>query len=127
MRTLGEEIESQGFDLTVTHRDGTTGLVVEKTPYIMRVDNRVRYWERPAGSGNLFNKKGDPCGRWDKTKPEGQRYDAKAKHVAFTPPETLDSKLRRESLEKDAQIAALQKEISSIKGEATQGKAAKGS
>lgn len=123
MRTLGEEAAVQGFDLKVTHRDEKSGAVVETNPYVLRVcgttgsSEKTRYWERPAGSGNLFDKKGQPCGRWDSTKPEGQRYIKGAAHVEWTPPETKDQKIIRSLSEKDLRIAELEKELAAINAE----------
>lgn len=118
MRTLQEEIESQGFNLRVTYRDEKSGVVVDKDPYILRVADRARYWERPVGSGNLFDKKGNPVGRWDVNKPEGKRFLKGEPHVAFEKPLTQDQKLARELVEKSARIETLEKELSLIKGEA---------
>lgn len=123
----GQEAEEKdekpkGFDLTVTRRHPKTGLIESSDPYILRViaggEGKVRVYERPAGSGNLWDKKGEPCGRWDKSKPEGERFVKDAKHIAWAPPESSDQKLARESAEKDIRIAELEKELASIRVEA---------
>ena len=123
MRTLAEEFEAQGFDLQVTHRDEKTGVVVRKNPYVLRVvqapdGGKSRYWERPVGSGNLFDKKGNPIGRWEKDPKSGKgRFIASAEHVEFTPPETDDQKLARSVVERDVRIAELEKELANIRNE----------
>lgn len=115
------DLKPKGFDLTVTHRHPKTGLVTHTDPYILRViasgDGKVRVWERPAGSGNLWDKHNKPCGRWDKSKPEGERYLKDAEHIAWTAPETSDAKVARESAEKDVKIAELEKELAAIRAE----------
>lgn len=130
MRTLGEEIKKQGFDLTVNHRDEKTGLITHSDPYILRVvagqgSEKNRYWERPVGSGNLWDKKGNPCGRWDMSLPVGKRYVADAAHVAFERPLTGDQLLARDLMAKDAENAALRAEIAAIKKESAPAKVAK--
>lgn len=112
-----EEFKPKGFDLKVTHRDEKTGLVTHKNPYTMKViasadGGKSRIFERPVGSGNLWNKKGDPIGRYVDGK-----WDKKAEHVAFTPPETEDQKLAKTVITKDARIAELERELASIKAE----------
>ncbi len=107
--------------LKVTYHDRRTGLVAKKDPYILRVvgegGNRTQYFERPAGSGNLFNYDGDPIGRWDASKPEGERFIAKAAHVEFVMPETDDEKLARTLATKDVRINELEAELRAIKAE----------
>lgn len=121
MRTLAEEVKAQGFDLKVTHRDDKTGLVLHTDPYIMRVigEERARVFERPVGSGNLFNKKNEPCGRWVKDEKGKGTWDKKAEHIAFVKPPTADEKLAQSVLEKDSRIAELEKELAAIRGEAS--------
>ena len=114
--------QTKGFDLLVTQRDEHTGLVTNTDPYIYRVTSvegggRAKYWERPEGSGNLFSMKGTPVGRWDATKPEGQRFIKDAPHIAFTPPQTEDQKLRSALLAKDAKVSALEAELAAVKAE----------
>lgn len=112
-----EEFKPKGFDLKVTHRDEKTGLITRKNPYKMRVTatsdgGKSRTFERPVGSGNLWNKKGEPAGRFVDGK-----WDKKAEHVAFIPPETEDQKLAKTVITKDARIAELERELASIKAE----------
>lgn len=116
------EVTEKGFDLVVTRRHPKTGLIVSSDPYTLRTvksgDGKMFLYERPAGSGNLWNKQGEAVGRWDKTKPEGERFMDKAAHVAWVPPETADQKLARSVVEKDAKIAELEKEMAAIRAEA---------
>lgn len=114
-----EKEVKKGFDLTVTHRDQKSGAVTHTTPYTLRVvaaadGGRTSIWERPANSGNIFDKKGVPSGRWVKDKNGKGKYDPEAAHIAYVPPETNDQKLAREMVEKDARIAALEKELAEI-------------
>lgn len=124
MRRAVEQIEEdetpKGFDLKVTHRHPRTGLITHTTPYILRVIGesggaKARVWERPAGSGNLWDKHNQPIGRWDKTKPEGERFVKDAEHIAWAAPETSDQKLARSVVEKDVRIQELERELASIR------------
>ena len=128
-----EEVFQQGFDLQVTHRDEKTGLVMSSNPYTLRVlqdkdGGKMRLWERPIGSGNLWDKKGNPIGRWlvDESTKRGKFIKGEP-HTAFTPPPTEDQKLARSLTEKDSRIAALEKELQSMKLEKVESKKQKGS
>lgn len=117
------------FDIKVTHRDERTGLITHKTPYILRVSGaegggKTRTWERPPGSGNLFDKKGNPVGRRVKDAQGRWSTDPKAEHVAFVPPLTEDQKLSRSVVEKDQRISALEAELASLRVEADKKSAA---
>lgn len=116
-----EEEKEQGFPLRVTYRNMRTGMVEKTDPYVLRIigedGGRQQLWERPAGSGNLFNAQGEPVGRWDAKKPEGQRFLKGEEHIKWTAPETADQKLAREYAIKDARIVELEKELLSIKTE----------
>lgn len=115
--------EKKGFDLTVTHRDEKTGLITHTTPYVLRVcgeqgsDQKARYWERPKGSGNLFDKHNNPIGRWitEEKVIKGKRvnagkYDPDAAHIEWHPPMTVDQIIAQEN-------AALKAELASLKAE----------
>jgi hypothetical protein len=115
-----QSAEDEGFSLRVTYRDEKSGQVTHKDPYILRVlgEERRKVWERPVGSGNLWNKKGEAIGRWvvdPKTK-KGKFVEG-AKHVEFVPPMTEDQKLAKSLIEKDVKIAELEKELALIKAE----------
>jgi hypothetical protein len=123
--SLREQNAPQGFDLRVTFRDDKTGQVTHTNPYTMRVvaaadGGKTRIFERPVGSGNMWNKKGEPIGRW-----EGGKFLAGEKHLAFTLPETKDQILARSVVEKDNHIAQLERELASIRNEAQPKVAAK--
>lgn len=113
----------KGFDFTVHHRDERTGEVVKTTPYTLRISSdgsangRTRLLERPPGSGNIFNKKGDPIGRWEKDAKGKGTFKPDAPHIEFAAPETEDQKLSRAVLEKDSRISALEAELAAIKAE----------
>lgn len=122
--------EPKGFDLTVTHRDPQTGLITKVDPYIKRVsavtgsNERSRMWERPAGSGNLFDKQGNAIGRWiyeDKMVHgklvRGGKYDPDAKHIEWAPPLTADQKVAQENAALKAELAARDLEIKKLQGE----------
>lgn len=120
-----EEIDN---GLKVTYRNMKTGMVEKTDPYILRIvgEERTQLWERPAGSGNLFDrpKDGVAIGRWiyEEKMVKGRKiktghYDEKAEHVKWNPPLSDDQKLARSVAEKDAQIEALRKELDGIKAE----------
>lgn len=119
------ESARQLFDLVVTHRDPKTGLVTKQTPYILRVcgeqgsDQRSRMWERPAGSGNVFDRENNPVGRWiyedqviQGKKVRIGKHDPKAAHIEWAPPLTEDQKIAQENATLKAEIAALKAEQS---------------
>lgn len=118
--------KQKGFDLVVTRRDDKTGLIIEKNPYKLIViaaadGGKMRLWERPAGSGNIWNKHGEQAGRYVRELKAGKwtsKYDPEAKHVEFKVPETSDQILAKSLVAKDAQIEALKKELASIKQDA---------
>lgn len=123
-------MKEHGFDLTVTHRDPKTGAVVRTDPYVMTVmqsdSGRIRVFERPPGSGNLYDKRGQPCGRWEKDEEGKKVYNAKAEHKVWAPPETQDQKLARqvrEYAEENERLkqALAEKEVKSIKAEQSGG------
>lgn len=109
--------EQKGFDLTVTHRDPKSGAVTKKNPYTLRVigqgaNGKTQLWERPVGSGNLWNKAGEPIGRWE----DGKFCEGVA-HVTFVPAETENVKFARTANEQAAKIAQLERELAAIKAE----------
>lgn len=117
-----EENKVKGFDLMVTHRDPQTGVITKVDPYIARViaapdGGKTTIYERPKGSGNLWNKKGEPVGRWVVGKDGRGKQDKDAAHVAFVPPQTEDQIIRAEMTKDKSKIAELEREIASIKAE----------
>jgi len=120
--------ERPGFSLIVHHRDPKSGLVTRETPYTLRVlaapgGGKTQVWERPAGSGNLFDKNNKPVGRWDAARKEGERYLKDEAHVTWIPPETQDQKLARTVVESEQKIKALEQELAAIKAEELKKKA----
>lgn len=112
-----EEEKPRGFDLVVHHRDNKTGLVTKEDSYILRTiamgttGDKSRVWERPKGSGNLWDRDNNPIGRWDKTKPEGERFLKGEAHVKWEAPETNDQKLARAMGEQQLKIAELERKL----------------
>ena len=111
------EEKPKGFDLKVTYRDNVTGLITHTEPYILRViaaadGGKTSVFERPKSSGNLWNKKNEPVGRWASGK-----WDKNAEHIAFERPLTQDQVLAKSLGDKDVQIAELQKELDAVKAE----------
>jgi uncharacterized small protein (DUF1192 family) len=121
------ETEQKAFDLVVTHRDEKTGQVTHKNPYILRVrgeggGEKSRFWERPAGSGNLWNKKGEPVGRWEAIPGETNKGRpvmgvVNKPHVEFVAPLTSDQKLANSVVQKDSRIAELERELAAVRAE----------
>lgn len=121
------EKQQDRFDIKVSHRDSKSGAVTHTNPYVLTVlqtdAGRLSLFERPPGSGNLFDKKGHPCGRW-KTDEKGKKvHDPEAVHTAYQKPETNDQKLSRQMLEVAQENERLKKalaakEVESIKAEA---------
>lgn len=113
-----QEEEVVGFDpRKVTIRDPKTGLIVKTNPYTLRIvgldgGGKSRLLEMPKGSGNIFNMKMEPIGRWEK----GEFVEGK-EHIEFTPPETDDQKLAREVVESKSKIAELERELAQIRAE----------
>jgi hypothetical protein len=117
------ETPRQKFDLMVTHRHPKTGQIIKHDPYILRVCGEIgsseksQYWERPAGSGNLYDAQMNPVGRWEyedkvikgKAVKVGKLVEGAA-HIAWAPPETQDQKISRENAALKAEIAALKAE-----------------
>lgn len=116
--------QQEGFDLIVTHRDPKSGAVVSSNPYVMTViqsgEGRLRLFERPPGSGNLFDKKNQPVGRWEKDDKGVKTYNKDAAHVVYLKPETQDQKLAREVMEKSLEIEALKKQLAAKEVKAIQ-------
>lgn len=62
-RQYGSDGE-QVFDNRTHIRDADSGRLLKKQPYAYHVFNDTKMWERPIGSGNMYNHFGDPIGRW---------------------------------------------------------------
>lgn len=112
-----ETADKKEFNLKVHYRDEKTGLVTQEDSYTLRIiaagdGGKMRLWERPKNSGNLFDKKNEPIGRWVKGK-----WEKDAKHVAFEKPLTNDQKLASALAQKDARVLELERELAAIKAE----------
>lgn len=123
MRNPAPEVEVVGFDTRVTHRDPKTGRIVRQDPYIMRTVRKdgggsAQYFERPAGSGNLFDGQNRPIGRWDPTKKEGERFLAGQAHIAWERPKTEDEKLQAQLIAAETKTKILEAELAAVKAEA---------
>lgn len=127
-KDLAPEEVKRGFDTTVTHRDPQTGLVTHTDPYILRVvgegTERQKLWERPKGSGNLWDSHNNPIGRYiyEEKVVRGKKvrvgkYHPDEAHIVFTPPLTKDQLLAKSLGEKDVRIAELERELKSIQAE----------
>lgn len=104
------------FDTRVTYYDNM-GRVIKQDPYVLRVvagpaGGKVQLFERPVGSGNIFDGLGRPFGRWVDGK-----HEEKLAHVAWTPPETEDQKLAKSLVEQKNKIEQLEKELTAIRAE----------
>lgn len=115
MEEKTEKEQEKKFDLMVTHRDPLTGQITKRDPYVMYVmksaeGGKMRLYERPKGSGNLWNSKGEPIGRWDKSKKEGEQFIKGAKHIDWVQPLTKDQQIAKENAALKAEIAAMKAE-----------------
>lgn len=127
-KNLAPEEVKRGFDTTVTHRDPQTGLVTHTDPYILRVvgegTEKQKLWERPKGSGNLWDSHGNAIGRWiyEEKIVRGKKirtgkYMPEEAHIVFTAPLTKDQLLAKSLSEKDVKIAELERELKAIQME----------
>lgn len=118
------------FDLVVTHRDPKSGMITHTTPYILRrvgevgSSEKTDLWERPSGSGNLFDAEMNPVGRWvyEEQKIKGKvvkvgHHEPEAEHIVFVPPLTEDQKLRHELSSKQVELEETKRELAAIKAE----------
>lgn len=93
------------FDLK-THNFDPKGRLLSTNHYTLRIISGSRYFERPVGSGNLFDEAGEPAGRLVDGKVESG-----ALHIDFIPPREATPE------ELAAENAALQRELLAIKAE----------
>lgn len=77
----------EGFDLRTHISDAKTGQLIRMQPYRMFCEGRIRYFERPKMSGNLFYESGEVAGR--RVQVEGKwKIDETLKHTEFTSAKT---------------------------------------
>lgn len=74
----------EGFDLRTHISDAKTGGLVRVQPYRLFCQERIKYYERPKLSGNLYFEDGKEAGRRTKTAEGAWVIDTKAAHVDFT-------------------------------------------
>lgn len=119
MRTMEEELAAQGFDILVTHRDPQTGLVTRQNPYnlIVTGEGRQRLWERPKNSGNVFDRKGQPCGRFVRDEKGKGVHKPHEEHVFVAPELSSTEKAAQAIHEKDSRIEELERELNAVKEE----------
>lgn len=120
--------KKERFDLTVTHRNPKTGLITHQDPYILRQFDhpelgRIKAFERPKGSGNLFDRDNNPMGRWEREETVhlgktiyGGKFVKDAPHIEWNPPETQDQIVARENAALKAELAAMKAEAAKKTG-----------
>lgn len=106
--------EKADFNPRVVHeRDPKTGRVVRVNPFRVIIDNSVRYYEWPKGSGNLWWEDQTFAGRLDD---KGRPVRGKA-HVKYTPPMTQDESIARQNMVLEQENKRLHQELLDIKRE----------
>lgn len=100
------------FDLKTHTTDPLTGKTTLTNPYRLRIQNAVKYFERPVGSGNLWFENDLPAGRWVTGK-----IEADAAHVEWIAPISGAEKLQRELADARGTEAALRAELEAIRAE----------
>jgi hypothetical protein len=131
-QVASHEDEPKSWPPKVTHRHPKSGHIIKQDNYIMRTvgstdknnRDRINYVEYPAGSGNLWDKKWNAIGRWDKNAPEGKRFIKGEAHALWAPPETEDQVLAKEMAQDKQRIAELEKELAAISAEKADKKSA---
>lgn len=107
-----EEAKPEGFDLRTHYWDRETKKLSHINPYRMHTIEGVQYFERPAGSGNVYWKNGKPAGVLDlKT----MKVDHEKAHVEWVAPLTAEQKEQEEVRAVLAQNAELRRELEMIK------------
>lgn len=99
-------MQPETFDLRTHIRNEKTGQLLKAQPYRLHYINDKKLYERPAGSGNVFYESGEKAGRFVK----GKHEDSEP-HIAYTAPVSDDKKINAVIADKDAEIAALKKQL----------------
>lgn len=110
-RPYGSEGE-QVFDNRVHIRNAETGRLIRRQHYAMHAFSDKKIWERPIGSGNMFDAHGDPIGRW-KRADKGHWEQISKEHSAVPMAEkiaTPDELIARNS-ELESELAALKADL----------------
>jgi len=117
-----KETVAVGFDLTVTHRN-QYGEIVKQDPYTLIVSagsdgGKVKLWERPKGSGNVWNRKGEPIGRYLRDERTGRgKFHAGAPHVEVVAPASPEEMYEKLTKDQAARIKALESELRAMQAE----------
>lgn len=96
------------FDLKVHHRDSKTGRLVKTTPYTLRIDKGKKTYERPTGSGNMWDAAGVPIG--DHVEIKDELTEKQEFAAALVANESKISGLNEQLAAKDLEIAAIKAE-----------------
>lgn len=106
--------ELGGFDPKIVHhRDPHTGQLVKVNPFRVIIDNGVRFYEWPKGSGNLWWENRTFAGRLDE---RGRPVRGKA-HEKYAPPLTMDQKIAQHNMVLEQENKKLAAELQEIKQE----------
>lgn len=103
------------FDLQTHGWDPQTRQLAWKNPYRMHHIKGVQYWERPVGSGNLYTKQDEPCGRIVDFKQ--LKIDKDAPHIEWEAPKSPAELAAAKQHELMSRNAELQAELDAIKKE----------
>ena len=103
------------FNVQTHYWDSKTRQCTKVDTYRMHKVKGVEYWERPAGSGNLFAKDGSTLGRI--TNRSKLIIDKAAEHVDYEPPKSPEERQSIKFQESQSKIKELEAEIASIKME----------
>lgn len=102
------------FDSRVKIVNEKTGKILAYQPYVMHTfgEANVVIYERPPGSGNMFNAQGESIGRYEFKKDSGGTWSKFSDDHIATKPHPIDEKeALRERLETtEAELAALKAE-----------------
>lgn len=107
-----EEVLGDFDPLVVHHRDPVTKRIVRVNPYKLIVQESVRFYEHPVGSGNLWYENRKHAGRL-----EAGVIKKGAAHKAYTPPVTADEALASKVMTTQQENERLLKELAEIKKE----------
>lgn len=102
------------FDTRVHLRDKHGNLESEQH-YAYHIIDGIQYFERPIGSGNLFEPNGSPCGRM--TNRRTLEVDAAAAHEEYVLPPTGAEAVQIELDLARSESEALRKELAALKKE----------
>ena len=102
------------FDNRVKIFNEKTGQILAYQPYAMHIfgDSKEQIFERPMGSGNMYNAKGESIGRWEQDKKTGHWKKFADEHIPTKPiPVNVEERLSEELDAANAEIAQLKSEL----------------